>query len=139
MDVEDLTIKEGPNGLVPLRILRPRNAPTTLPVIVYLHGVGWVLGNKHTHNRLIRELAFGAGAALGFPNYSLSPEVKYATAIEESYTVLKWVVRCGVGHGVDPERLAVAGDNVGGNMAALTLCPRSVEDRSSGSSCYSTR
>jgi acetyl esterase len=113
VDVEDLTIEGGPNGRVSIRVLRPQNAPATLPVIVYIHGVRWVFGNKHTHDRLIRELAFGAKAALVFPNYSLSPEAKYATAIEESYAVLRWVARCGAEHGMDPERLAVAGDNVG--------------------------
>jgi acetyl esterase len=122
VDAEDLTIDEGPTGRVTIRILRPQNAPATLPVILYLHGAGWVFGNKHTHDRLIRELARGAEAALVFPEYSLSPEAKYATAIEESHAVLKWVARHGTEHGMDPGRLAVAGDNVGGNMAAaLTL------------------
>jgi acetyl esterase len=81
-----------------------------------------VFGNVHTHDRLIRELAVGAQAAVVFPNYSLSPEAKYPTAIEENYAVVKWVAEHGVAHGLDPERLAVAGDSVGGNMAvAVTL------------------
>ena len=77
----------GPSGEVPVRILRPRDATGPLPVIVYIHGAGWVFGNAHTHDRLIRELAVGASAAVVFPNYSLSPEARYPTAIEESYAV----------------------------------------------------
>jgi acetyl esterase len=93
-----------------------------LPVIVYIHGAGWVFGNQHTHDRLIRELAIGVQAVVVFPNYSLSPEVKYPTAIEQSYAVLKWVAEHGPTRGLDPARIAVAGDSVGGNMtAAVTL------------------
>ena len=96
--------------------------PVPLPVIVYIHGAGWMFGNAHTHDRLIRELAVGAQAAVVFPTYSLSPEAKYPTAIEENYTVVKWIAENGLAHGLDPERLAVAGDSVGGNMAvAVTL------------------
>ena len=91
-------------------------------MIVYIHGAGWVFGNAHTHDRLIRELAVGANAAVVFPNYSLSPEAKYPTAIEESYAVASWVARHGAEQNLDPTRIAIAGDSVGGNMsAALTL------------------
>jgi acetyl esterase len=122
VDMEDRPIEGGPSGQVSVRILRPQNAPPTLPVIVYIHGAGWVFGNNHTHDRLIRELAVGAQAAVVFANYSLSPEARYPTAIEESYAAVKWVAKSGPEHGLDPERLAVAGDSVGGNMtAAVTL------------------
>ncbi|HMA36158.1 MAG TPA: alpha/beta hydrolase [Chloroflexia bacterium] len=122
VDSEDHTIPDGPRGPITIRILRPPDAPPTLPVIVYIHGAGWVFGNAHTHDRLVRELARGAGATVVFPNYSLSPEAKYPTALEECYVVTKWVAEHGAKHGMDPERLVVAGDNVGGNMtAALTL------------------
>jgi acetyl esterase len=125
VDVEDLTVDDGPSGLVPLHILRPLNAPAVLPVIVYIHGAGWVFGSMQTHDRLIRELAVGAQAAVVFPEYRLSPEAKYPTAIEECYSVVKWVAERGREHGMDPERLAVAGDSVGGNMtAAVTLLSR---------------
>jgi len=122
VEIEDRTIAGGPSGQVSVRILRPQNAPASLPAIVYIHGAGWVFGNTHTHDRLIRELAVGAQAAVVFPNYSLSPEAKYPTAIEENYTVVQWVAENGLKHGLAPERLAVAGDSVGGNMtAAVTL------------------
>jgi len=125
VDVEDLRIADGPSGQIALRILRPQQALETLPVIVYLHGAGWVFGSMQTHDRLMRELAVGAQAAVVFPEYRLSPEAKYPTALEECYSVLKWVAECGMEHGMDPERLALAGDSVGGNMtAAVTLLSR---------------
>src|SRR5438270_1841659 len=125
VDIEDLTVDDGPSGQVALRILRPQHVQAPLPVIVYLHGAGWVFGSMQTHDRLMRELAVGAQAAVVFPEYRLAPEAKYPTALEECYSVVKWVATCGREHGMDPERLAVAGDNVGGNMtAAVTLLSR---------------
>jgi acetyl esterase len=122
VDVEYLTIEDGPSEQVSLRILRPQHAPAMLPVIVYIHGAGWVFGSMQTYDRLMRELAVGAVAAVVFPEYRLSPEAKYPTALEECYSVVKWVAEHGMEHGMDPERLAVAGDSVGGNMtAAVTL------------------
>lgn len=122
VDIEDRTIEGGPSGTVAVRILRPQQASMKLPVIVYIHGAGWVFGNAHTHDRLIRELAVGAQACVVFPEYSLSPEAKYPTAIEEIYAVVKWVAERGHEHGMDADKLTVAGDSVGGNMtAAVTL------------------
>ncbi len=122
VDIEDTTLPGGPSGEVSVRILRPRGAVGPLPVIVYIHGAGWVFGNSHTHDRLIRELTAGTGAAVVFPNYSLSPEARYPTAIEESYAVLQWVADHGAESNLDGSRIALAGDSVGGNMAAaLTL------------------
>jgi acetyl esterase/lipase len=124
-DIEELTVPGGPGGQVSVRIVRPASAAAPLPVIVYIHGAGWVFGNAHTHDRLVRELAVGAGAAVVFPNYSLSPEAKYPTAIEECYAVAKWVAANGAKHGLSADRLVVAGDSVGGNMtAAVTLLAR---------------
>src|SRR6266849_7555584 len=119
VDIEDLTIAGGPSALVALRILRPQNAQTPLPVIVYIHGAGWVFGSTQTHDRLMRELAVGAGAAVVFPVYRLCPEARYPTALEECYMAARWVARRGREYGLDAQRLAVAGDSVGGNMAAV--------------------
>ncbi|MFB8760231.1 alpha/beta hydrolase [Streptomyces nigra] len=121
-DEEWLTVPGGPTGGVRVRIVRPAGVSGTLPVIVYIHGAGWVFGNAHTHDRLVRELAVGAGAAVVFPEYDLSPEARYPVAIEQNHAVARWVAAEGAGHGLDARRIAVAGDSVGGNMAAaLTL------------------
>src|SRR3954449_12568274 len=122
VQVEDTAVPGGPSGEVSIRILRPNGASSDLPVILYTHGAGWVFGNAHTHDRLIRELAAGTGAAVVFPNYSLSPEARYPTAIDEIYAVLEWIAEHGAEQNLDGARVAVAGDSVGGNMtAAITL------------------
>ncbi|MFD3588167.1 alpha/beta hydrolase [Streptomyces sp. NPDC058683] len=122
IDEEWITVSGGPTGTVRARIVKPAGATGTLPVIIYIHGAGWVFGNAHTHDRLVRELAVGANAAVVFPEYDLSPEVRYPVAIEQNWAVAQWVVEQGAGKGLDPARIAVAGDSVGGNMtAALTL------------------
>ncbi|MEU1055314.1 alpha/beta hydrolase [Streptomyces sp. NPDC005876] len=122
VDEEWITVEGGPTGSVRARIVRPAGAQGTLPVILYIHGAGWVFGNAHTHDRLVRELAVGAEAAVVFPEYDLSPEVRYPVAIEQNYAVAQWIVREGGAKGLDASHLAVAGDSVGGNMAAaLTL------------------
>ncbi|WCH92895.1 alpha/beta hydrolase [Streptomyces moderatus] len=122
VDEEWVTVAGGPTGEVRVRVVRPAGATGTLPVIIYIHGAGWVFGNAHTHDRLVRELAVGTGAAVVFPEYDLSPEARYPVAIEQNYAVAQWVVREGADNGLDAGRIAVAGDSVGGNMtAALTL------------------
>ncbi|MFD9892006.1 alpha/beta hydrolase [Amycolatopsis sp. NPDC059027] len=121
-DIETLSVPGGPNGDVETRIVRPAGVTGPLPVIVYIHGAGWVFGDFHTHERLVRELAVGTGAAVVFPEYSRSPEARYPIAIEENYAVAKWVAEHGAEKGLDSTRIAIAGDSVGGNMtAALTL------------------
>ncbi|MGE2728218.1 alpha/beta hydrolase [Mycolicibacterium vaccae] len=122
IDEEWITVEGGPTGSVPVRIVKPAGATGVLPIIFYIHGAGWVFGNAHTHDRLVRELAVGAEAAVVFPEYSLSPEAKYPTAIEQNYTVAQWVFAHGGEKSLDSSRFAVAGDSVGGDMAAvLTL------------------
>jgi acetyl esterase/lipase len=122
VDEEWITVPGGPTGSVKARIVRPAGATGTLPVVLYIHGAGWVFGNAHTHDRLVRELAVGARAAVVFPEYDLSPEARYPIAIEQNYAVAQWVTTHGADKGLDAARLAVAGDSVGGNMsAALTL------------------
>jgi acetyl esterase/lipase len=109
-------------GDVAVRIVRPPDAKGTLPVILYMHGGGWVLGNADTHDRLVRELAVGTGAAVVFVEYERSPEAHYPVAIEQGYATAQWIVRNGSDNGLDPDRMAVAGDSVGGCMtAALAL------------------
>ncbi|MFC9336968.1 alpha/beta hydrolase [Streptomyces sp. NPDC057020] len=121
-DEEWVTVPTGPAGDVRTRIVRPRGATGPLPVVLYVHGAGWVFGNAHTHDRLVRELAVGTGAAVVFPEYDLSPEARYPVAVEQNYGVARWIAREGGERQLDGTRIAVAGDSVGGNMtAALTL------------------
>jgi acetyl esterase len=109
-------------GDVRVRIIKPQASEGNPPVILYLHGGGWVLGNAGTHDRLVRELAVGSGAALAFVEYSRSPEARYPVAIEQAYATARWLVREGAERGLDGTWIAVAGDSVGGNMATvLTL------------------
>jgi acetyl esterase len=122
IDEQWITVDAGPTGSVKARIVRPAGAAGTLPVILYIHGAGWVFGNAHTHDRLVRELAVNTGAAVVFPEYDRSPEARYPIALEQSYAVAQWVTTHGAEQNLDGSRLAVAGDSVGGNMsAALTL------------------
>jgi acetyl esterase len=112
-------------GDVRVRIVRPAGAVGPLPVVLYMHGGGWVLGNADTHDRLVRELAVGTGAAVVFVEYDRSPEARYPVAIEQGYATARWIVREGAAHELDPGRIAIAGDSVGGNMtAALALMAR---------------
>jgi acetyl esterase len=122
-DIEARSIPGGPTGDVSVQIVRPPGTrSTSLPVVVYCHGGGWVLGGFDTHDRLVRELANGAEVAVVFVNYTLSPEAKYPVSLEQAYKVAKWVAENGRTINVDPTHLAIAGDSVGGNMAiAVTL------------------
>jgi acetyl esterase/lipase len=106
-------------GDVRVRIVKPVNPPEMLPVILYVHGGGWILGNAGTHDRLVRELAVGVNAAVVFVEYDRSPEARYPVAIEQAYATARWIVKEGASKGLDAKRLAVAGDSVGGNMAAV--------------------
>jgi acetyl esterase/lipase len=106
-------------GDVRVRIVKPVRAPAILPVVLYVHGGGWILGNAGTHDRLVRELAVGAQAAVAFVEYERSPEARHPVAIEQAYASARWIVAGGAGKGLDADRLAVAGDSVGGNMAAV--------------------
>ena len=121
IDEEWITVS-APTGEVKARILKPHGPTGKLPVILYIHGAGWVFGDAHTHDRLARELAVDVGAAVVFPEYSLSPEAHYPVAIEQNYAVARWIRRDGASRALDTNHIAVAGDSVGGNMtAALTL------------------
>jgi acetyl esterase/lipase len=78
-------------GDVRVRLLRPAGVPGPLPVVVYMHGGGWILGNAATHDRLVRQLAVGAGCALAFVEYTPSPEARYPVAIEQGYATAQWI------------------------------------------------
>jgi acetyl esterase/lipase len=118
-DVEDhWVVVPAPVGDVGVRIVKPVGATAPLPAILYLHGGGWVLGNAGTHDRLVRDLVVGVGAAVVFVEYDRSPESRYPVAIEQAYATARWIIAHAAEEGLDAGRLAVAGDSVGGNMAA---------------------
>ncbi len=122
VDIEDRTIPGGPTGEVGIRILRPKGAKQALPAVVYTHGAGWVFGDKDIYDRLMRELANGANAAVVFVDFTRSPEARYPVAIEQSYAAVKYVAEHATALKLDASRLAAAGDSVGGNMtAAVTM------------------
>jgi acetyl esterase/lipase len=119
----DITVTEKTitqDGLiVKLDIVKPVNAKGVLPVFMFFHGGGWVLGDFPTHKRMVRDLVVESGAAAVFVNYTPSPEAHYPVAINQAYAATKWVAAHGKEIGVDGHRLAVAGNSVGGNMAAV--------------------
>jgi len=116
--IEDITFPVGPTGSVPVRIVRPTGTAQVLPVVLYFHGGGWILGDRDTHDRLVREIAVGVAAAVVFVDYARAPEARYPVAIEQAYAATRYVVDQSAGLRIDPLRLAVAGDSVGGNIAA---------------------
>jgi len=121
-DIEDTTWPVGPTGTTRIRIIRPEGAHEPLPLLFYTHGGGWVLGDKITHERLVRELAEGVNAAVVFVDYVNSPTAQYPTQNEQAYASLVYAVEHARELRIDPSRVAIMGDSVGGNMAAvLTL------------------
>jgi len=118
-DVEDRVLPVGPTGEVSVRIYRPKGAKGPLPVVMYFHGGGWVLGGKHTHDRLLRDLVNGTHAAFVFVNYTPSPEAQFPVPIEQGYAATRYIAEHGKDFDLDTSRLAVAGDSVGGNMVAV--------------------
>ena len=102
-----------------LTIVRPAGVKGELPVFMFFHGGGWVLGDFPTHERLVRDLVVGSGAAAVFVNYTPSPEAHYPVAINQAYAATQWVAEHGKEIHVDGKHLAVAGNSVGGNMAAV--------------------
>ena len=119
VDEQWVSVDAGDYGQVRARIIRPKGATKTLPVVLYIHGAGWVFGDEKTHDRLVRELAVGSDAAVVFPVYDLAPEAKYPTQIEQNYAVGKWITQNGEEQNLDVSRIAVCGDSVGGNMSAV--------------------
>ncbi|ANS74533.1 lipase [Paenibacillus yonginensis] len=115
--VEDLQI---PGNLqsVPVRIYKPQRE-TPLPVIVYYHGGGWVVGNLDAADVLCRELANRVNSIVVSVDYRLAPDHKFPAAVEDAYAALTWVAQNTSAIGADPYRIAVGGDSAGGNLAAV--------------------
>lgn len=115
-DVEELKVPFQ-SGYIAVKVYRPKGFKEKLPVVFYIHGGGWILGNDQTHDRLVRELAAGIPAAIVFPIYTPSPEAVYPQPTTELFDVLEYIVKNADKLHLDASRLAVAGDSVGGNMA----------------------
>jgi alpha/beta hydrolase family protein len=111
-DVTDHVIPGGPWDEVNVKVYPPQGSSGTLPVVLYIHGAGWVFGDAHTHDRLVRELTTRAQAATVFVCYRRLPESRYPKALEEIYVALQWIAQHGADNDLDPARIAVAGDSV---------------------------
>ncbi len=121
-EVSDL-VADGPCGAIPLRLYRPLAARSgegaALPVLVYFHGGGWVIGDLDTHDTLCRDLADGAGCAVVAVDYRMGPEHRFPAAVDDAFAALRWVHAQAGGLGLDASRIAVGGDSAGGNLAAV--------------------
>jgi acetyl esterase/lipase len=116
--IAEKTITENGRNIT-LYIVKPEKADGTLPVFMFFHGGVWIAGNFENHKRFVRDLVVGSGAAAVFVEYTPIPDAVYPTQIDEDYAAIKWVASHGAEMGVDATRLAVAGNSVGGNMAAV--------------------
>lgn len=116
--LEDFEIPT-PARPVSLRLIRPTGISAPLPILIYFHGGGWVVGGKQPHDRFARSLAHTARAAVLFVDYSLSPEARFPIAIEQAYAATAWAATRDASHGLDGSRIALLGDSAGGNMAAV--------------------
>jgi acetyl esterase len=104
---------------ITLHIVKPKGANASLPVFMFFHGGGWVLGDYPTHKRLVRDLVVNSGAVAVFPDYTPSPDKQFPTQINQAYAATQWVAAHGQEIGVDARKLAVVGNSVGANMAAV--------------------
>ncbi len=115
--VRDLTAP-GPHGDIPLRMYRP-SAAAVLPVLVYYHGGGWVIGDLDTHDTLCRELALHSGCAVVAVDYRMGPEHRFPAAVDDCLAATRWLHAHAAELGLDAQRMAVGGDSAGGNLAAV--------------------
>src|SRR5437763_3998427 len=116
-EVRDLALP-GPGGPIPLRLYRPI-AGKTLPVLVFFHGGGWVVGSIETHDTVCRHLAVRAECAVISVDYRMGPEHKFPAAVEDCVAATEWAADNAAALGGDPARIAVGGDSAGGNLAAV--------------------
>lgn len=118
-DVQDVAL-EGPGGPLPLRLYRPAGRAGKLPLLIYLHGGGFVLGSIATSDPLARRLCVETGAIVATLDYRLAPEHPYPAAVEDASFAVRWCLRQADALGFDTERVIVMGDSAGGNLAGVT-------------------
>jgi len=118
--VEDVSIP-GPGGEIPIRYYRPAGSETDekLPLLIYFHGGGWMVGDIETHDVISRMLANRGGFAVANVDYRLAPENKFPAAIEDSWATVEWAKAGAGGLNIDTDRIAVGGDSAGGNISAV--------------------
>ena len=119
-EVRDLKCP-GPAGEIPLRLYRPQSAGASekLPVLVYFHGGGWVIGDLDTHDTLCRELSTYSGVAVISVDYRLAPEHRFPAAVDDAFAATKWIAANGAELGVDTSRMAIGGDSAGGTLTIV--------------------
>jgi acetyl esterase len=115
--VEDLTLPAADGAPLAARLYAP--SAGMLPVLLYLHGGGFTIGNLETHDSLCRQLALRSGAAVLALDYRLAPEHRFPAAVDDSWSALRWLAQHGATLNLDPKRLAVGGDSAGGTLAAV--------------------
>ncbi|MEU6553509.1 alpha/beta hydrolase [Streptomyces sp. NPDC046915] len=125
LEEEWLALPGGDGNRIRVRILRPAGADEPLPVVLYLHGLGWMLTDAYAHRRLVADLVLGADAAVVVPEYDMPRDARHPGAVERAYTVARWIARHGGECGLDGSRMAVVGVSAGAqHAAALTLVAR---------------
>lgn len=115
--VDEVSVSVGGGREMPVKIIRPKNPMGKLPIIFYIHGGGWVMGDYQTHERLVNSLSEETGAAVVFPVYEPSPEAQFPQTTDNLFMVLEYMVKNAAEYNFDTDNLIVAGDSVGGNMA----------------------
>jgi len=120
-EVRELSPQRQDGGAVPMRLHRGATADAgkILPVLVYFHGGGWVIGDLETHDSLCRHLANAARCVVVSVDYRLAPEHKFPAAVEDCFFATSWVAEQAEALGIDRDRVAVGGDSAGGNLAAV--------------------
>lgn len=127
---DDVLVNVGNGREMPVKVIRPKNPMGKLPLIFYIHGGGWVMGDYETHERLVNTLSEETGAAVVFPVYKPSPEAQFPQTTNDLYAALEYMIKNAAEYGFDTENLIVAGDSVGGNMAiAMALMAKQNENR----------